>query len=150
MISKSIYLCYFLKFSDWYTLFIINIIINMSRYQCGYSWPSHTTPPYRLLLSADPQGYIRISTELLYVGSSWMSWLCLSMWRGPQEYIDYEFVPISPIMSRVSGSSNFDSFLRWVVGGRTAAALWGAGSRTCLILLSASLCNFRHAFSPPI
>ena len=34
----------------------------------------------------------RIGTELLYVGSSWSSFLCSSMWRGPQEYVTYEFV----------------------------------------------------------
>ena len=37
-----------------------------------------------------------IGTELLYVCSSWSSCLCLSMWRGPQEYITYELVPTSP------------------------------------------------------
>ena len=34
------------------------IIITMSRYQHGYSCSSLATPPYRPLLSADPQGYI--------------------------------------------------------------------------------------------
>ena len=35
------------------------IIINiMLCYQHGYFWPSLATPPYRPLLSADPQGYI--------------------------------------------------------------------------------------------
>ena len=33
-----------------------------------------------------------ISTELLYIGSSWSSFLCLSMWGGSPEYIAYEFV----------------------------------------------------------
>ena len=47
----------------------------------------------------------RIGTELLYVGSSWSSCLCTSMWRGPQEYIIYELVPTSPAVSGVSGSS---------------------------------------------
>ena len=51
-----------------------------------------------------------IGIELLYVGSSWSSCLCSSMWRGPQEYIAYEFVPTSPVVSRMSGSSNLDSF----------------------------------------
>ena len=51
-----------------------------------------------------------ISTELLYVGSSWSSCLCSSMWRGPQEYVTYEFIPTSPAVSRMSGSSHFDSF----------------------------------------
>ena len=35
------------------------------------------------------------------------------MGRGPQEYITYELVPISPAVSRMSGSSNFDSFRDW-------------------------------------
>ena len=52
----------------------------------------------------------RIGTELLYVGSSWSSCLCSAMWRGPQEYIPYELVPTSPAVSRMSGSSNLDSF----------------------------------------
>ena len=47
----------------------------------------------------------RIATELLYVGSSWSS-----MWRFPQEYITYELVPTSPAVSRISCSSNLDSF----------------------------------------
>ena len=47
-----------------------------------------------------------IDTELLYVGSSWSSCLCLSMWRGPPEYVTYDFVPTSPAVSRMSGSSN--------------------------------------------
>ena len=33
----------------------------------------------------------RNGTELLCVCSSWSSCLCSSMWRGPQEYITYEF-----------------------------------------------------------
>ena len=38
------------------------------------------------------------------------------MWRGPQEYITFEFVLTSPAVSRVYGSSNFDSFLgEWKV-----------------------------------
>ena len=36
--------------------------------------------------------------------------LCSSMWRGPQDYVTYEFVPTSPAVSRMSGSSNLDSF----------------------------------------
>ena len=36
----------------------IIIIIIMSRYQHGYTRPSHAIPPYRPLLSADRQGYI--------------------------------------------------------------------------------------------
>ena len=52
----------------------------------------------------------RIGTELLYVGTSWSSCLCTSMWRGPQVYITYELVPTSPAVSHMSGSYKFDSF----------------------------------------
>ena len=33
-----------------------------------------------------------IGTELLYIGFSWSSNLCSSIWRGPQEYTAYYFV----------------------------------------------------------
>ena len=36
------------------------------------------------------------------------------------------------------------------VGGRTAAALYGAASRICSILLAAFLCSCRQAFSPSV
>ena len=45
-----------------------------------------------------------------YIGSSWSSCLCSFMWRGPQEYIAREFVLTSPAVSRISNSSNLDSF----------------------------------------
>ena len=83
-----------------------------------------------------------ISTELLYVGSSWTSCLCSSMWRSPQEYITHELVPTSPAVSGMSGSSNFDSF--------HDAALWGIASRTCSKLLAAFLCSCCQAFSPSV
>ena len=52
-----------------------------------------------------------IDTELLYIGSSWSSWLCSSIWRGSLEYIAYEFVLTFPAVSHISRSSNLDSFL---------------------------------------
>ena len=61
-----------------------------------------------------------IGTELLYVGSSWTSRLCSSMWRGPQEYITYELVPTS---SAVSGSS----MIVFVMGGRWPYSCWFVG-----------------------
>ena len=51
-----------------------------------------------------------ISTELLYIGSSWSSCICSSLWRGPQEYVAYEFVFTSPAVSHMSGLFNLDSF----------------------------------------
>ena len=87
-----------------------------------------------------------IDTELLYVGSCWFSGIFSSMWRGQQEYVTYESVPTSPAVFRMSASSKFDSFLRWVVSGRTAAALWYTVSRTNSILLAPFLCCCHHAF----
>ena len=46
-----------------------------------------------------------ISTEQLYISSSW-----LSVWRCPQEYIAYEFIFTFPAVSHMSGLFNFDSF----------------------------------------
>ena len=57
------------------------IIIIMLRHQHGPPWPSLANRLYRPLLLVSLQDYIRINTDLLYVGSSWSSCLCLSMWR---------------------------------------------------------------------
>ena len=51
-----------------------------------------------------------ICTEVLHVCSSWTSCFYSSLWRRPLEYITYEHVPTSLAVSRMSGSSNFDSF----------------------------------------
>ena len=64
--------------------------------------PNPFSPPFRTTS--------HIGTELLYVGSSWSSCLCLSMGRGPQEYVTYEFVPTSPAVSRMSSLFKLDSF----------------------------------------
>ena len=57
-----------------------------------------------------------ISTELLYIGSCWLSSLCLSVCRGPPEYIAYELILTSPAVSCMSGWSNLDSFCDgWLV-----------------------------------
>ena len=68
--------------------------------------PNPLSPPLPIVL------YFRqvLRTELLYVGSSWSSCLCMSMRRGPQEYITYALVLTSPAVSCMSGSSNFDIF----------------------------------------
>ena len=57
-----------------------------------------------------------IGTELLYIGSSWLSYLCSSMGRDRLEYIAYVFVLTSLTVSRMSGWSNLDSFRdKWLV-----------------------------------
>ena len=89
----------------------------MSRRQCGSSWPSPITLLYHPSFLVGLQGYILYQRRtVVYIVSSWSSCLCSSMWRGPQEYVPYEFVPTSSTVSRMSGSSNLDSFRdRWLV-----------------------------------
>ena len=111
----------------------------------GSPWSSLTTCHYRPSLPEDFQTLSCIDTELLYKDSSWSSYRCSPMWRGPLEYITFEFVLTFPAVSRMSGSSNLDSFLWWVVGGRALIILWGVASRICSILHVAFLCNCRQA-----
>ena len=51
-----------------------------------------------------------ISTERLYIGSSKSPSHFSSVWRSPQEYITYESVLISPVVSHISCLSNSDGF----------------------------------------
>ena len=62
------------------------IIIIMSRHQHTYPWPS-LSPPLPIVHCFRQVFLVTscIDTELLYVGSSWLSCLCSSMWKGPQE-----------------------------------------------------------------
>ena len=85
-----------------------------------------------------------IGTELLYVGSSWSSCLCSSMWRGPQEYITYELFPISPAVSRMSGLSNFDTFHdRWSVAVQLLLYVQYCSQLSCVVAVKL----FLHMFS---
>ena len=61
----------------------------------------------------------------------------------------YEFVPASPAVSSMSGSSNLNSFRD---RGQVAVVgvLWGVAARTCLRLHVAFLCNCRLASSPAV
>ena len=83
-----------------------NSIIIMLHCEHGSLWTSLTTHLYRLSLQATSC----IGTELLCIGYSWSSCLCSSMWRGPQEYVAYEHVLTSLVVSHMSGLSNLDSF----------------------------------------
>ena len=78
----------------------------MSRYQHGYFLPSLATPPYRPLFLAGLPGYI----QYLRRAAVCMFEPLLVPVKGSQEYITYELVPTSPAVSRMSGSSYFDSF----------------------------------------
>ena len=59
------------------------IIIILSCHQHGYPWPSLATPTYRSSLWQVLRATPCILTELLYVGASWLPWLCSALWRGP-------------------------------------------------------------------
>ena len=102
----------------------------------------------------------RIGTELLYVGSSWSSYICSSMWR---EYITYEFITYELVLIMYGSTSLMSSSLLlkqcltllvrltwivlwWVVSGRTAVDLWSAASMTGWIWLAAFLCSCRQVF----
>ena len=105
---------------QWATLFAFNFkTMSSSSYRAiSMDIPDPPSLPlpivhcFRQILKATS----RIGTELLYVGSSWSSCFCSSIWRGPQEYITYDLVPSSPAASCMFGSSNFNSFHdRWFV-----------------------------------
>ena len=63
----------------------------MSRCLHGFPWHSLATRLYRLSLPWGLPGTSLIGTELLYIGFSWLSNLCSSMCRDPQEYIAWIF-----------------------------------------------------------
>ena len=90
-----------------------------------------------------------ISTELFYVGSSWSSCLCSSMWKGPPEYVTYKFAPTSPSVFCMSVSSNLDIF---VMGGEWSYSCCFVGHclsdifnivRSILVQLSSSFLSIR-------
>ena len=77
--------------------------------------PDPLSPPVSIVHRSGEvfKAIVSLDTDLLYMGSGWSSYLCLSMWKGPQEYVAYEFVLTSPTRSHLSGSSNLDSFRHW-------------------------------------
>ena len=80
---------------------------SLTHHQHGYPCPFLPTLLYRPLFPAGLQQCIPYRHRAAYVRSSC---LCSSMWRGPQEYVTYEFVPTSPATSHMSGLSDLDSF----------------------------------------
>ena len=112
-----------------------HIIIIMSCCPHRYPWPSHATFPYR---SSPPAGlidyipYLRIAAVcmfelvvLLLLGHKWGS------------------IGVHHSWARLCSSSSVLRawFSWWEAGGRTVGALWGVSARTCLILITTSLCS---------
>ena len=100
-----------------YTIIWVQVIISISSLSSSHRAISTDIldpllPPFSIVHCFQKvfRATSHISTELLYVGSRWLSCLCSSMWWGPQEYIIYEFILTSPAVSCMSGSSNFDRF----------------------------------------
>ena len=83
-VCVCIYICICIYIYMYIYMFIymcvyIIIIIMSCHHQHGYPWLFLATILYCPLLPLGLQSYI--CTELLYVGSSWLSCLCLFMWR---------------------------------------------------------------------
>ena len=123
-------------------IIIIIIIIIISRHHHGYPWPSFDTPPYRLLLPTDLQGYNPYRHRAAVCRFELVFLLLLGHEKGS---ITYELVPTSPAFYCISGSSNFESFRDgwW----QYSCCLWSAVSRTCSALLAEFLCSCLQAFS---
>ena len=76
--------------------------------------------------------------------SSLSSCLCSSMRRGPEKYVTYEFVPTSPAVPCMSGSSNFDSFRDGLLCGVLPPGLVQYCSQhSCLIVVKLFFHTFR-------
>ena len=81
---------------------------------CWNGFPWSLSPPVYIVHRSRQvfQVISCVGADLLYMGSSWSSNLCSSMWGGPKGYIAYEFNPNSLVVSRMSSSSDI------VMGGR--------------------------------
>ena len=102
---------YILMHTHLYTYIYIYIYIS-SCHAASIELPDFPLPPFSIVHSSQLvfKAISCISTELLHIGSSWSSCLCSSMWRGPLEYVTYEFISTSPAVSYMSGSSYLESF----------------------------------------
>ena len=82
--------------------------------------PGPFSPPYRPLLPAGLQDYILCRQRAFVCRFLLVVLLCSSMWRGPQEYVIYEFVPTSQAVS----------WMYWIVfvmGGKWPYSCWFVG-----------------------
>ena len=103
----------------------IYIIIIMLHHQHGYPWPSLATPPYRPLLPTGLQGYIPSRQRAAVCKLELVVLPCEEVHRSRSLMSSSLLFQQSCIVFMIGG------------GGRTTAALWGAASMTCSILLAA-------------
>ena len=119
----------------------------LNRLKSSLSSSRRATSPYRSSLSAGPQGYIPYPHRTAAYRFELVNLLSLGHVKGS--------TGVHHLCARSYFSSSPACLVRliwivfwWVVGSCTAAALWGAVSRTCPILLATFLCSCRQAFFP--
>ena len=88
----------------------LEFYIIISRCQLRSPWPSLSTRLYRPSLPGGLPDYSLYPQRAviyiyIYIGSTWSSCLCSSMWGDPQEYITYEFGLTSPAVSPLSSKT---------------------------------------------
>ena len=134
LFACHIYLCHHL------------IIIILSCWKHGYRWHSLTTPPYHQRLLVGPRGYIPHPHRGAVYSFELVAQLLLGHAKGS--------IGEHQLWARRCFSSSvlhvwfiqLESFRKWKVSHRIAAALLGVASRTCSKLLAAFLCSCRPAF----
>ena len=144
----SIYFTQIIDLTCCVDILIEIIIIIMSRRLRGYPWPSLAISPYHSSPPAGLQGYIPcphiaavckfvLVVPLLHI-HEWGSTGVHRLWARPcfsSSVLRVWFVELV-------------YFLWWGASVRIVGVSWGVVARTCLILLSTFLCNFRPASSP--
>ena len=109
-------------------------------YQHGYSWPSLSIHPYRLLLLADPQGYIPYRYRAAVCRIELVIQPLLISVKGVHR--GTFLMNLSLLLQDCPACLVRLILIVSVMGGRIAAALWGSVSWTYSILLAAFLCNY--------
>ena len=95
---------------------LVNRIIIVTYCEHAFPLPSLGIRLYCLLLPAGLPDYIQYQYRAVVDRFLLVAERCSSMWRSLQEYIVYEFVLTSPVVYRMSFSSNLDGFVmdgRW-------------------------------------
>ena len=120
----------------------------MSRRQRGYPWPSLAISPYHSSPPAGLQGYI-LCPHIVAVYKLVLVVLLLHihMWGSTGVHRLWARPCFSSSVLRV-WFVWLVQFSWWGASVRIVGVSWGVVARTCLILLSTFLCNFRLVSSP--
>ena len=120
----------------------------MSRRQRGYPWPSLAISPYHSSPPTGLQGYI-LCPHIVAVCKFVLVVLLLHihMWGSTGVHCLWARPCFSSSVPRV-WFVWLGWFSWWGASVRRVGVSWGVVARTCLILLSTFLCNFRLVSSP--